>query len=62
MRGAQYAQFVQERERELGADQKLSTVLLNPAIQGLAYAMKVYLDPGKLGFYCTVLRPSLLTR
>lgn len=54
---AQYVQYVQEKERELEADQMLSTVLLNPAAQGLAYAMKVYLDPGKLGFYCNVLQP-----
>lgn len=54
---AQYTQYVQEKERELKVDQKLSTIILNPAVQGLAYAMKVYLDPGKLGFYCNVLQP-----
>jgi hypothetical protein len=49
-----YVQVV-EREREFGVDQRLSAVLSDPAAQGLAYALKVYLDPGKLGFYCKVL-------
>lgn len=53
---AQYTQYIQEKEREFKMDQKLSTILLNTAAQGLAYAMKVYLDPGKLGFYCNVLQ------
>jgi hypothetical protein len=49
-----YVQVV-EREREFGVDQRLSAVLSDPAAQGLAYALKVYLDPGKLGLYCNVL-------
>ncbi|CEL03983.1 hypothetical protein ASPCAL05117 [Aspergillus calidoustus] len=54
---AQYVQFVQEMEEELGMDQSLSRVLMDPDIQGLAHAIKVYHDPGKLGFYCNILKP-----
>ncbi|RDW68783.1 uncharacterized protein DSM5745_08543 [Aspergillus mulundensis] len=52
----QYARFVQEMESELGVDERLSR-LMDSEIQGLAQAMKVYHDPGKLGFYCDVRRP-----
>jgi hypothetical protein len=51
-------------------DNKLSTTLNNHDVQNLAYAVRVYLDPGKLGFYDRVLetficqikavRPSVL--
>lgn len=52
-----YAELVQTKELELNVDQKLSNVLRNPDIQGLAYAVKVYHDPGKMGFYCETLKP-----
>ncbi|KAL4756106.1 uncharacterized protein BDW70DRAFT_154447 [Aspergillus foveolatus] len=51
----EYAQYVRHAEQELKTDQRLSTILLNPCVQGLSYALKVYLDPGKMGFYCSVL-------
>jgi hypothetical protein len=54
---AEYARYVRDAEQKLKTDQRLSTILLNPCVQGLAYAMKVYLDPGKMGLYCKVLEP-----
>ncbi|GES58310.1 phosphotransferase enzyme family [Aspergillus terreus] len=53
----EYVKFVQAKEEEMGLDRKLSTTLLDSNIQGLAYAIKVYRDPGKLGFYCKILTP-----
>ncbi|KAL3456031.1 hypothetical protein BJX64DRAFT_271350 [Aspergillus heterothallicus] len=53
----EYVQYVGDAEKELGIDNMLSTVLSDGAIQGLAYAIKVYLDPGKMGFYCNALEP-----
>ncbi|KAL2838630.1 hypothetical protein BJY01DRAFT_257975 [Aspergillus pseudoustus] len=53
----EYARYVRDAEHELKTDHSLSTTLLDPAVQGLAYAIKVYLDPGKMGFYCNVLEP-----
>ncbi|RHZ43885.1 uncharacterized protein CDV56_102637 [Aspergillus thermomutatus] len=49
---AEYAKYVQKKEEELKGDDKLSQVLLDPGAQGLAHAIKVYHDPGKLEFYC----------
>ncbi|KNG83431.1 hypothetical protein ANOM_009700 [Aspergillus nomiae NRRL 13137] len=54
---AEYIKYVLMKEEELNMDQKLSQTLLDPDIQGFAHAMKVYLDPGKLGFYCKILEP-----
>ncbi|KAK9622303.1 hypothetical protein V6Z98_006977 [Aspergillus fumigatus] len=54
---AEYAEYVQKKEEEFNGDRKLSQILLNPDAQGLAHAIKVYHDPGKLGFYCRVLDP-----
>lgn len=54
---AQYANYVQQWEQKLKKDDKLSETLLNPDIQGLARAMKVYIDPGKFGFYDRILKP-----
>jgi hypothetical protein len=34
-------------------DHRLSTTLNNTSFQSLAYAIRVYLDTGKLGFYRT---------
>ncbi|KAL5365393.1 hypothetical protein BJX96DRAFT_181678 [Aspergillus floccosus] len=53
----EYVKFVQAKEEEMGIDKKLSKTLLDSNIQGLARAIKVYHDPGKLGFYCEVLAP-----
>ncbi|KAL4931868.1 phosphotransferase family protein [Aspergillus undulatus] len=53
----QYANYVQQWEERLKKDGKLSEILLNPDVQGLAHAMKVYIDPGKLGFYDRILKP-----
>ncbi|KAL3469908.1 hypothetical protein BJX99DRAFT_251616 [Aspergillus californicus] len=53
----QYVNCIQQWEERLKKDDKLSGILLNPDIQGLAYALKVYLDPGKLGFYDKILKP-----
>jgi hypothetical protein len=36
-------------------DHRLSTTLNNTSFQSVAYAIRVYLDPGKLGFYHKVL-------
>ena len=54
---SEYVKHVQAKEHELNTDRKLSGILLNPDVQALAYAIKVYLDPGKMGFYCEVLEP-----
>lgn len=54
---ADYVRCVQEAEEGMGTDQTLSGIMLNPAVQGLAFALKVYLDPGKMGLYCNVLEP-----
>ncbi|KAJ0413964.1 hypothetical protein BJY00DRAFT_321442 [Aspergillus carlsbadensis] len=53
----EYVGFVRDAERRRGlcGDQRLSAVLSDPVVQGLAFALKVYLDPGKVGFYCKVL-------
>ncbi|KAB8256638.1 hypothetical protein BDV32DRAFT_161110 [Aspergillus pseudonomiae] len=45
---AEYIKCVLRKEEELNMDQKLSQTLLDPGIQGLAHAMKICLDPGKL--------------
>lgn len=52
-----YVELVATEEQKLFVDQKLSEVLRNPDVQDLAYAIKVYRDPGKLGFYCETLKP-----
>lgn len=52
---SEYVKHVQAKEHELNIDQNLSGILQNPEVQALAHAMKVYLDPGKLGFYCEIL-------
>lgn len=54
---AEYADYVRRSEAELKTDRKLSETLLDSDIQALAHAMKLYLDPGKLGLYCNVLDP-----
>jgi hypothetical protein len=53
----EYINIVEQRERDLGADQTLSKILRDSDVQSLAYGIKVYHDPGKLGFYCEILRP-----
>jgi hypothetical protein len=40
-----------------GIDDKLSATLNDQNFQNLAYAMRVYLDLGKLGFYHRVIEP-----
>jgi aminoglycoside phosphotransferase (APT) family kinase protein len=40
-----------------GVDDKLSATLNDQNFQNLAYAMRVYLGPGKLGFYHRVIEP-----
>ncbi|KAL4945884.1 hypothetical protein BDV06DRAFT_229742 [Aspergillus oleicola] len=51
----EYVGFVREMEQETGTDGRLSNVLGNGNLQGLAYAVQVFLDPGKMGFYTRVL-------
>ncbi|POR33167.1 Uncharacterized protein TPAR_06618, partial [Tolypocladium paradoxum] len=51
----EYVRFVREAEVERGLDQCLSTTLANRTVQNLAGALKLFLDPGKIGFYCKVL-------
>ncbi|KND90455.1 hypothetical protein TOPH_05027 [Tolypocladium ophioglossoides CBS 100239] len=51
----EYVRFVREAEVERGLDRCLSTTLANRTVQNLAGALKLFLDPGKNGFYCKVL-------
>lgn len=51
----EYVRFVREAEVERGLDQCLSATLANRPVQNLAGALKLFLDPGKIGFYCKVL-------
>ncbi|KAI6349067.1 hypothetical protein MCOR25_010722 [Pyricularia grisea] len=50
-----YVRFTREVEVKNRQDHRLSTTLGNQTVQNLAGALKLYLDPGKLGFYCKVL-------
>ena len=54
---ADYAQIVQEIETSSKRDTTLSQILSDVDVQGLAHAIKVYHDPGKLGFYDKILEP-----
>jgi hypothetical protein len=51
----EYVRFVREAEAEKGLDRRLSTTLANHTVQNLAGALKLFLDPGKIGFYGKVL-------
>ncbi|KAL4791729.1 hypothetical protein BDV19DRAFT_381332 [Aspergillus venezuelensis] len=51
----EYVGFVRRMEEELGVDGRLYDILSDVRIQGLAYAVKVSLDSGKMGFYTKVL-------
>ncbi|ELR06926.1 hypothetical protein GMDG_02296 [Pseudogymnoascus destructans 20631-21] len=53
----EYMEKVANAEASKQIDNMLSTTLDNHDVQNLAYAVKVYLDPGKLGFYDKVLEP-----
>jgi hypothetical protein len=53
----EYAERVARFEVSEQMDDKLSTTLDNCDFRNLAYAMRVYLDPGKLGLYHKVLEP-----
>ncbi|TQN67095.1 hypothetical protein CSHISOI_08343 [Colletotrichum shisoi] len=50
-----YAEMVARFEESNGMDSMLSSTLVDEKVQSLAYAVRVYLDPGKLGFYDVVL-------
>jgi hypothetical protein len=50
-----YVKMVAKVESTKQSDHKLSTTLGDQSLQNLAYAMRVYLNPGKLGFYSKVL-------
>lgn len=50
-----YVRSVREAEGRLGCDKNLSGMLALRSSQNLATALKLYVDPGKLGFYCRVL-------
>ena len=52
---AEYVGLVKEAERSRGLSSLLSTTLANKANQDLAYAMKLYTEDGKFGFYTNVL-------
>ncbi len=54
---AEYVQMVQAAEVAMKKDAMLSRILGNADIQGLADAIKVYTNPGKLGFYDKILHP-----
>lgn len=51
----EYVEKVASSEVSKQIDNKLSTTLDNHGPQNLAYAVRVYLDHGKLGFYDKVL-------
>ncbi|EJT76974.1 hypothetical protein GGTG_06888 [Gaeumannomyces tritici R3-111a-1] len=51
----EYVRLVREAEVQKGPDRRLSTTLANRTIQNLAGAVKLFLDPGKIGFYNRVL-------
>ncbi|KFY68165.1 hypothetical protein V498_10727 [Pseudogymnoascus sp. VKM F-4517 (FW-2822)] len=51
----EYVDKVASAEVSKQIDNKLSTILDNQDVQNLAYAVRVYHDPGKLGFYDKVL-------
>jgi hypothetical protein len=53
----EYVKKVVNVEGSKQIDNMLSTTLDNHDVQHLAYAMRVYLDPGKLGFYDQVVEP-----
>ena len=52
---AEYVNLVKQAERSKGLSSLLSTTLANKANQDLAYAMKLYIEDGKFGFYTKVL-------
>ncbi|PVH69779.1 hypothetical protein DL98DRAFT_438310, partial [Cadophora sp. DSE1049] len=53
----EYVERVARFEAAEQIDDKLSATLNNQNFQNLAYTMRVYLDPGKLGFYLRVIEP-----
>jgi hypothetical protein len=53
----EYIERVARFETAEGVDDKLSATLNDQDFQNLAYAMRVYLDLGKLGFYDRVIEP-----
>lgn len=59
---AEYVQMVQAAETAKQKDTILSETLGNSDIQGLAHAIKVYHDPGKMGFYDKILEPFKKTQ
>ena len=54
---AEYVQMVKAAETAMKKDAVLSRTLGNADVQGLAHAIKVYTEPGKLGFYDKILDP-----
>ena len=52
---AGYVDLVKQAERSKGLSSLLSTTLANKANQDLAYAMKLYTEDGKFGFYAKIL-------
>ena len=54
---ATYINTVREVEQSKGLSSFLSATLANREVQYLAYAMKLYTEDGKFGFYTNVLDP-----
>lgn len=54
---AEYVEMVREAESTKRTDAALSKTLEDATIQGLANAIKIYSDPGKIGFYKKILEP-----
>ncbi len=50
-----YVSYAREAEVEMGLDHRLSMTLGDRTVQNLAGALKLFLDPGKIGFYDRVL-------
>lgn len=58
----EYVEMVKKAEVAPKIDDKLSANLDNSDLQNLASAMKLFFDPGKMGFYDNVLEPFRLKR
>ena len=52
---AEYVELVKQAERSKGLSSLLSSTLADQATQDLAYAMKLYIEDGKFGFYSNVI-------
>ncbi|KAI2786177.1 hypothetical protein POX_g08559 [Penicillium oxalicum] len=54
----EYIESVKTAETEKAFDNKLSRILASHETQNLATSIKLYEDPGKIGYYCRLLRTT----